>query len=29
MDNMITEDNLSLNLCIMFTTCYMVVISDN
>ena len=29
MDNMITEDNLSLNLYIVSTTYYMVVISDN
>ena len=29
MDNMITEDNLSLNLYIVSTTYYMVVTSDN
>ena len=29
MDNMITEDNLSLSLYIVFTTYYIVVISNN
>jgi len=28
-DNMILEDNLSLNLCVVFTTCHIVVILEN